>query len=34
MKLNTSELKIIYNQYARIIADRHSKYTSCIEDKC
>ena len=33
MKLNTSELNIIYKQYARIIADRHSKYTSCIEDK-
>ena len=33
MKLNSKALKKIYSEYARKIADRHSKFTSIIEDK-
>ena len=33
MKLTPAKLNKIYNNNARMIADRHSKFTSCIEEK-
>ena len=33
MKLTPKTLKKIYDEYARMIADRHSKFTSIFEDK-